>query len=90
MSAAMLRCLPPTTLGDAAALDAARKLKRELPSRIHIGFAEEARTAVGHKKRVEIEGTVYESMNEAARAYKVSPFSITKWLERGKANIVPG
>ena len=90
MSVAILRCLPPTTLGDAAALDAARKLKRKLPSRIHIGFAEEERTDVGHKKRVEIEGTVYESMNEAARAYRVSPFAITKWLEKGKANLVLG
>ena len=90
MSLALLRCLPPTTLGDAAALDAARKLKRQLPVRNHLAFIEEARTDTGHKKRVEYQGEIYDSIRKAALAAGVSSFTMAKWIEAGKATVVPG
>ena len=85
MCLTMLRCLPPTTLGDATALDAARRLKMLLPSRKHVAFDEEPRTGMGYKRPVMVAGTVYESIRQAANAHKVAPSRVHKWLEEGKA-----
>lgn len=84
----MLRCLPPTTLGDAAPLDAARRLKAQLPSRSHIVMAE-PRTLFGGvrggSREVEVQGVRYGSIRKAARAHRVTPFTMHKWLEEGRA-----
>lgn len=82
----LLRCLPPTTLGDATALDAARRLKRELPWRIHRGMPEEPRENCGHKRAVIVQGEIYKSIRKAAEAHKVSNFTMHKWLQSGKAS----
>ena len=81
----VLMCLPPTTLGDASALDAARKLRRELPSKLHLFMTDEPRPKTGAKRPVKVAGEIYPSVRSAADGQRVTAFTMLKWLESGKA-----
>ncbi len=76
----MLRVLSPED-----ALDAARKLKKKLSRNVRsVIYLEEHQKSSG-KRGVICEGEVYDSIRSAASANKVSSFTMTKWIESGKA-----
>lgn len=81
----MLRCLPPTTLGDATALDAARRCREKLKEQIRENiFMREAPKGNG-KRAIVVNGVRYGSIRRAAFAHSIAAGTMIKWLEEGKA-----
>ena len=77
----MLRVLSPES-----ALEAARRLKKKLTVRSVI-YTEEQQKSSG-KRAVICDGEIYDSIRRAATANRVSSFTMTKWIEAGKAAYV--
>ena len=79
----MLRVLAPED-----AIEAARRLKKKLSSNVRSVIYLEAHQKSSGKRSVVCDGEVYDSIRRAATANKVSSFTMTKWIESGRASFV--
>lgn len=68
-----------------AAQKAHLKLMSELPIRSHFRAPAKRKVSAGQAKPITVDGVLYEGFRACWRDLHISPMTLTKWLQSGRA-----